>query len=84
MNDYVGRIGNDVYYPKPTEPQAPPIKPTQTPPEGELAKTIQAFDAVDCRRLNDVQLQAYMDVAYESYIYAETIIDTRRKRGKTK
>ena len=28
MNDYVGKIGNDMYYPKPTEPQAPPVKPS--------------------------------------------------------
>ena len=82
MNDYVGKTGNDMYYPKPTEPQAPPIK-SKTPTE-ELDDIIQAFDNVDIRKADDVQLQAYMDVAYESYIYAETIIDTIRKRGKAK
>ena len=81
MNDYVGKIGNDMCYPKPTEPQAPPVK-SKTPTE-ELDDIITAFDNVDVRKISDGQLQKYFDVAYESYVYAETIIDhRRRKRGK--
>lgn len=82
MNDYVGKIGNDMYYPKPTEPQATPIK-SKIPTE-ELDDVITAFDNVDARKISDEQLQRYFDVAYESYIYAETIINKRERLGKSK
>lgn len=84
MNDYVGRIGNDMYYPKPTEPQAPPIRPKQAIPEDELAKVIQAFDEVDIRKADDAQLNAYMDVAYYSYLYAEALINKRERMRTNK
>ena len=82
MNDYVGKIGNDMYYPKPTEPQAPPIK-SKTPTEG-LNAIIQAFENVDIRKISDEQLQKYFDVAYDSYVYAETIINKRERMRTNK
>lgn len=82
MNDYVGKIGNDMYYPKPTEPQAPPIK-SKTPTEG-LNAIIQAFDEVDIRKADDAQLNAYMNVAYESYLYAEVLINKRERMRTNK
>lgn len=82
MNDYVGKVGNDMYYPKPTEPQAPPIK-SKTPTEG-LNAIIQAFDSVDIRKADDAQLRAYMNVAYDSYIYAEALINKRERTGANK
>ena len=167
MNDYVGKIGNDMYYPKPTEPQAPPVKPSTVgsrngmPPvtcpvmyegykvgdlveivsctEGttqganvrigdvyevievdkyatvvklasllgdvqvdmedinlanqgfyhpdpiaDLATVIQAFDSVDIRKADDAQLRAYMNVAYDSYIYAESLINKRERMRTNK
>ena len=82
MNDYVGKIGNDMYYPKPTKPQALPIK-SKTPTE-ELDDIIQAFDYVDIRKADDAQLRAYMNVAYDSYIYAEALINKRERMRTNK
>lgn len=82
MNDYVGRIGNDMYYPKPSEPQSPPIKPKT--PMGELDNIIAAFDNIDIRKADDAQLNAYMNVAYESYLYAEVLINKRERMRTNK
>ena len=164
MNDYVGKIGNDMCYPKPTEPQAPPVKssivgsrngmpPVACPvmyegykvgdlveivsctegttqganvrigdvyevievdkyatvvklasflgdvwvdmedinlanqgfynpdPIADLATIITAFDNVDLRKADDAQLRDYMSVAYDSYVYAEALINMRESWG---
>lgn len=84
MNDYVGKIGNDMYYPKQTEPQAPPIRPKQPTPENDLTKIVKAFDEVDIRKISDADLRFYMDVAYYSYLYAEALINKRERMRTNK
>ena len=80
MNDYVGKIGNDMHYPKQTEPQTPPVSPKMS--TDAIDDIIQAFDYVDIRKADDAQLRAYMNVAYDSYVYAEALIN-RRERMRT-
>lgn len=56
----------------------------QAIPEDELANVIQAFDEVDIRKADDAQLNAYMNVAYESYLYAEVLINKRERMRTNK
>lgn len=49
-----------------------------------ISRLIQAFDNVDIRKADDAQLRAYMNVAYDSYIYAEALINKRERMGANK
>ena len=53
-------------------------------PIADLATVIQAFDSVDIRKADDAQLRAYMNVAYDSYIYAESLINKRERMRTNK
>lgn len=78
QEDYFGILGTDISYAKPEVPQTPPIQ------SSELAfnNVLEAFEDIDVRKLTDEKLKAYLDVAYESYVYAEAITDIRRRRGR--
>lgn len=79
---YLGKVGNDMYYAKPIVPQTPTIR--TKPPTDEIDAIIQAFDSVDIRKADDAQLRAYMNVAYDSYIYAEALINKRERMRTNK
>ena len=49
-----------------------------------ISRLIQAFDNVDIRKADDAQLRAYMNVAYDSYIYAEALINKRERMRTNK
>ena len=84
QEEYIGRVGNDMCYPKPTEPQAHLLDLNKPTPENDLTKIVKAFDEVDIRKISDADLRFYMDVAYYSYLYAEALINKRERLGKSK
>lgn len=49
-----------------------------------IAQIIKSFDNVDLRKADDAQLNAYMNVAYESYLYAEVLINKRERMRTNK
>lgn len=44
-----------------------------------ISRIIKSFDNVDLRKADDTQLRAYMNVAYDSYVYAEALINKRER-----
>ena len=53
-------------------------------PIADLDDIITVFDNVDIRKADDAQLRAYMNVAYDSYIYAEALINKRERMRTNK
>ena len=49
-----------------------------------IARIIKSFDNVDIRKADDAQLRAYMNVAYDSYVYAEALINKRERMRTNK
>ena len=60
------------------------IKPVDDIADPAIERLIQAFDRVDIRKVDDTQLRAYMNVAYDSYIYAEALINKRERMRTNK
>ena len=55
------------------------IKLAEATADPAIARIIKSFDNVDLRKADDAQLRAYMNVAYDSYIYAEALINKRER-----
>ena len=60
------------------------IKLAEATADPAIARIIKSFDNVDLRKADDDQLDAYMNVAYESYLYAEVLINKRERMRTNK
>lgn len=60
------------------------IKLAEATADPAIARIIKSFDNVDLRKADDAQLRAYMNVAYDSYVYAEALINKRERMRTNK
>lgn len=60
------------------------IKLVEDTADPAIERIIKSFDNVDLRKADDAQLRAYMNVAYDSYIYAEALINKRERMRANK
>ena len=60
------------------------IKLVEDTADPAIERIIKSFDNVDLRKADDAQLRAYMNVAYDSYIYAEALINKRERMRTNK
>ena len=60
------------------------IKLAEDTADPAIARIIKSFDNVDIRKADDAQLRSYMNVAYDSYVYAEALINKRERMRTSK
>ena len=60
------------------------IKLVEDTADPAIERIIKSFDNVDLRKADDAQLRAYMNVAYDSYVYAEALINKRERMRTNK